>query len=392
MRSVSWILLKFVTVAVVAHLVALASFAADRETVVILKTAERIQEQERRQMTVSRNLESAVDRINLLLADLGENQLMDKGSGEAVAKLSESLVKLNRSNVPQALTHLSKAQENLKAAYPHLDSAEKEVLIIIKEMDLLLKEAGSALVLDVLIAQVQELIRTESFVKGETTQWGKQMFINPKEAEIDKNRLATAQQEVQSRLTIFANLLQKATGETSEATLKNVFVNAQSAMNKSNPDMLLKSALAGINEKKVINAVGFQDKSLLALQEIEQILTTPIEVITPSSLSTATELVVAAAAPDAGATPMPGTPMPGTGDIPLPGMGDGRLIPFDPQPKSDIGHTSDTTIGGSPVTQTISTDRALAKKKRDAAIQKYVQKILPEFRKEVAEYYEVIAE
>jgi len=50
------------------------------------------------------------------------------------------------------------------------------------------------------------------------------------------------------------------------------------------------------------------------------------------------------------------------------------------------------TIGGSEVERTASTDRKLAARQRDAAIQKYVQKSLPEFRKEVAEYYEVIAQ
>jgi uncharacterized protein YnzC (UPF0291/DUF896 family) len=54
--------------------------------------------------------------------------------------------------------------------------------------------------------------------------------------------------------------------------------------------------------------------------------------------------------------------------------------------------SSSTRPAGERVKRTQTTITALEKRQRSAAIQKYVQQISPEFRKQVAEYYEVIAE
>jgi len=86
--------------------------------------------------------------------------------------------------------------------------------------------------------------------------------------------------------------------------------------------------------------------------------------------------------------PMPGPPMPGeiTG-IPPPPM----MSPPDDVEISASGQSL-TDVQGENVKRTGSTLTALQQQARAAAMQKYVQQIPPEFRKQVADYYEVLAE
>ena len=51
-----------------------------------------------------------------------------------------------------------------------------------------------------------------------------------------------------------------------------------------------------------------------------------------------------------------------------------------------------TDVKGESVKRTGSTQTALQQQVRAATLQKYVQQIPPEFRKQVADYYEVLAE
>lgn len=90
---------------------------------------------------------------------------------------------------------------------------------------------------------------------------------------------------------------------------------------------------------------------------------------------------------------MPGVPMPG---MPTPGEMQGLPPPATMSPPDDMeisaGGQSLAEVKGDNVQRTRSSLTALQLRARAAAIQKYVQQVPPEFRKQVAEYYEVLAE
>lgn len=78
------------------------------------------------------------------------------------------------------------------------------------------------------------------------------------------------------------------------------------------------------------------------------------------------------------------------------GMGPGQPTPFQGDPKdlaesSAVG-TSSTVARGEKVARTRQTRDVLSRRRRSATIQKYVQQLPPEFRRQVAEYYEALAE
>jgi hypothetical protein len=88
----------------------------------------------------------------------------------------------------------------------------------------------------------------------------------------------------------------------------------------------------------------------------------------------------------------PPSSVPGSG-IPVPGSfspAPPGVLPDDPQIDS-TGYSS-TTVRGNQVKRTRMSMNSLERRRRAAAIQKYVQQLPPEFRKQVADYYEVLAE
>jgi len=77
----------------------------------------------------------------------------------------------------------------------------------------------------------------------------------------------------------------------------------------------------------------------------------------------------------------------------MPGMGAPRLPRVLPDnPPINSSGSSSTTVQGREVKRTRMSINALKRRQRAAAIQKYVQQFPPEFRKQVADYYEVLAE
>ncbi|NIP96653.1 MAG: hypothetical protein GWO24_25755, partial [Akkermansiaceae bacterium] len=78
------------------------------------------------------------------------------------------------------------------------------------------------------------------------------------------------------------------------------------------------------------------------------------------------------------------------------GQGQGQPTPFAGDPKdleeSYAFGSSSTVARGDKVSRTRQSRNALARRQRSAAIQNFVQQLPPEFRQQVAEYFEALAE
>ncbi|MAH13527.1 MAG: hypothetical protein CMO33_07260 [Verrucomicrobia bacterium] len=84
-------------------------------------------------------------------------------------------------------------------------------------------------------------------------------------------------------------------------------------------------------------------------------------------------------------TPGQGTPVPGSFAPAPPGV-----LPDDPAIDS-TGYSS-TTVRGNEVERTRMSVNSLERRRRAAALQKYIQQLPPEYRKQVSDYYEILAE
>lgn len=238
----------------------------------LLQTTERIRSEERRQSDVSRQLGGASRKIARLLKDLKSNNLTEKGQGPVIVEMNNALIKVNGNRVPKAGQDLQKARLQINESFPHLNNASKEITAIIEDLNNLLEASETALLADVLLEQIRALIKRESFLRRETARWGKLLLINEGTAIADQPRVIRAQEETLLELNQFSRLLAGAAEKASDESLARRFKGASKAYQESKPDVSLRSAVATINQQDPIAAVGHQDEAIVALKEIERIL------------------------------------------------------------------------------------------------------------------------
>jgi len=246
----------------------------------VLRTVERIRNEERRQGGVRRQLGDAVRRIDRLLVDLQSNQLTEQGGGQIIGQVSTDLAKVGNARVPAARGHLQHARVNIDDAYQHLDKAEAEIHAIVADLDRLLKSTEAALAGDLLLKKLREIIKTEDFLRRETAKWGKILLTTPEMADVDKHRVARAQQDVSRMVEEFTRLLSDAIAGTTDGNVKLTLSKAKNVMRESQLDALLESAVEAILSEDAFAAVEHQDKAIEALKQIERILSADQQEIT----------------------------------------------------------------------------------------------------------------
>lgn len=146
----------------------------------ILLTGERLFNEERRQMDVSRRLTGVYRRFASLLDDLQSNNLTEEGGGAALVKTAKGVETLRTGRLPVATDHLRKARGELGKAVPHIDGADKEIVAIVADLNKIIEGASSILADDRLLKEIREIIKTEEFLRKQTAEWGKNSSCNPK--------------------------------------------------------------------------------------------------------------------------------------------------------------------------------------------------------------------
>ncbi|MBT3470557.1 MAG: hypothetical protein HN467_14665, partial [Opitutae bacterium] len=238
----------------------------------VLQTSERIRSEERRQVEVRRQIGGASRKIDLLLADLESNGLIKQGKGKVIADMNSALIQVNTKRVPKAASNLQQARLQIEDASLHLEEADKEIHFIIEDLNHLLRASESALIGDILLERIRELIKTQSFLRRETAKWGKMLFINQDAATVDKPRVIRAQNENLQQLSQFKSLLSGAIIDAVEDTFVKRLGMAKNILRDRQPSVLMQNAIATIGQEDAVATVGHQDETIEILKEIERIL------------------------------------------------------------------------------------------------------------------------
>ena len=247
---------------------ALNAFAKDD----ILLTGRRLLSEERRQLEVRRRISNIVFQINDLLDDLESNGLTDAGGGKAIRKMNTLLDRLGKINVPAAATSLRQARSEKDKVVFHIQKAEKEIDLIIEELNKIIKGTETALVDEMLLRQIREIIKTEDFLWRQTKTWGIKIITDASAADVDKGRLGRAQQSNIDRFQDFVRTLSQARGDTPDEESRKRYLKAEDSIDSNKPHVSMANAINQIDAKKAIRAVEYQAKALEALREIEKIL------------------------------------------------------------------------------------------------------------------------
>jgi RecA/RadA recombinase len=247
-------------------------FAAGQEED-LLQTRGRLLTEERRQGNVRRNLSGVVRRIDLLMLDLASNDLFLEGGGEHVVNLNRTLAALNTNNVPSAEGHIRLARQDATNVLSHIENADREVSVIVRDLDIMLKEMGLTLIEDLLLAQLRSIIKTEELLRRETTEWGRQLLLTPEHTGQAQTKLFQAQDAVLKQLDIFLQMLLEAGGKEADAARRRKFAAAAAVFRSGRPETALQQAAAEIEAGRPIGGVEQQDKALKALRAVEEALT-----------------------------------------------------------------------------------------------------------------------
>jgi hypothetical protein len=238
----------------------------------VLQTTDRIRSEERRQGDVGRQLVTTAIEIERLLKDLASNNLSAKGKSQVHEKMSTGLIDVKEEHVDEATKNLQKARTEINEAYQHLNAADKEVIETIHALDKILKENEEVLKTDLLLEQIQALIKREKFLHRETQRWGIVQLRNEAEAAADKPRVARAQEDALEQLETFKFTLDKAADDAIDGSLRQRFSDASQKYVETKPDLSLQEAIGQIQQDWANKAVVHQLDAIEALEEIKDVL------------------------------------------------------------------------------------------------------------------------
>lgn len=238
----------------------------------ILLTGERLFNEERRQMDVSRRLTGVYRRFASLLDDLQSNELSQEGGGAALVKTAKGVETLRTGRLPVATDHLRKARGDLGKAVPHIDGADKEIAAIVADLNKIIEGASSILADDRLLKEIREIIKTEEFLRKQTAEWGKKLILQPEAGALDQGRVSRAQQGVIERYVQFFEMLTTARKQAVDQELGARLGKTEQVLVEGKPDARLAAAIDQVTQSKAIGAVGAQDQALVILRKAEKIL------------------------------------------------------------------------------------------------------------------------
>jgi len=187
-----------------------ASAAEDAPTgeEILLRVADRIQDEAERQHHVRGRMDLSVDRFRAILVDLKSNGLIKQGGGPALDRLVQILGVLSRKNVPDAARYLEEARKQLRALRPNLVSADKEIETIVAELEKILAQGpGPA---EDLLRELEVIIEDERRTHETTKEWGAKLLQDPNAPDTPRREVATDQRRIARRTDRFVERLKKA--------------------------------------------------------------------------------------------------------------------------------------------------------------------------------------
>ena len=235
----------------------------------------------------SRKLDKVADEVGWLLSELESNGLLDQAGGDKVAVFKTTVADVAEDNLPAAAQHLRNARLESDAYQQHLISADREIDTIIDRLSKVLAGSSTLLVQDELVAELKDIIETQTDLRGRTAEWGKALLISPDIAGAGKGPLMQDQAGLIARLETFIEKLEAARDEAQDEAAKSRFKQAALTLKPAvtgaevlkdvlvtDPPVtkVLQAAVDQIESTEVLYAVDAQDRGLAMLRAALQIL------------------------------------------------------------------------------------------------------------------------
>ena len=176
--------------------------------------------QSRAQQAVGKTIQSSIEDLEALIADLESNGLIQDDMAEKMYSARLVLNQLNSNNIPEAVSRLRAAAIGNAGRSGNLQEATKEIDIILGELKKTAKDVGNEQKRAAYEQMLTQLFSDSEKLQEQTLKWGEEQLLSPDLADLSKQSALEKQSEIESQMDAFKDMLKNEIGKQNDLSMK----------------------------------------------------------------------------------------------------------------------------------------------------------------------------
>ena len=176
--------------------------------------------QSRAQQAVGKTIQSSIEDLEALIADLESNGLIQDDMAEKMYSAQLVLNQLNSNNIPEAVSRLRAAAIGSAGRSSNLQEATKEIDIILGELKKTAKDVGNEQKRGAYEQMLTQLFSDSEKLQEQTLKWGEEQLLSPDLADLSKQSALEKQSEIESQMDAFKDMLKNEIAKQNDLTMK----------------------------------------------------------------------------------------------------------------------------------------------------------------------------
>ena len=176
--------------------------------------------QSRAQQAVGKTIQSSIEDLEALIADLESNGLIQDDMAEKMYSAQLVLNQLNSNNIPEAVSRLRAAAIGNAGRLGNLQEATKEIDIILGELKKTAKDIGNEQKRAAYEQMLTQLFSDSEKLQEQTLKWGEEQLLSPDLADLSKQSALEKQSEIESQMDAFKDMLKNEIAEQNDLSMK----------------------------------------------------------------------------------------------------------------------------------------------------------------------------
>ena len=176
--------------------------------------------QSRAQQAVGKTIQSSIEDLEALIADLESNGLIQDDMAEKMYSARLVLNQLNSNNIPEAVSRLRAAAIGNAGRSSNLQEATKEIDIILGELKKTAKDVGNEQKRAAYEQMLTQLFSDSEKLQEQTLKWGEEQLLSPDLADLSKQSALEKQSEIESQMDAFKDMLKNEITKQNDLSMK----------------------------------------------------------------------------------------------------------------------------------------------------------------------------
>ncbi len=176
--------------------------------------------QSRAQQAVGKTIQSSIEDLEALIADLERHGLIQDDMAEKMYSARLVLNQLNSNNIPEAVSRLRAAAIGSAGRSGNLQEATKEIDIILGELKKTAKDVGNEQKRAAYEQMLTQLFSDSEKLQEQTLKWGEEQLLSPDLADLSKQSALEKQSEIESQMDAFKDMLKNEITKQNDLSMK----------------------------------------------------------------------------------------------------------------------------------------------------------------------------